>query len=252
MIALISDIHGNLEALNQVFSWLDDKEPEEVHCLGDVVGYGASPLECVELVKARCQSYIRGNHEQGLLFYAEDFNPRAKAALDWTRDQINALARVKRRELWNLLDGTPETQSILGGEVLLVHGSPLDPIREYVLPGSAGDPGRMAGWFKAMGKHRICFLGHSHVPFVLFEDGQVVQPTGESYRLDLDNRRCLVNVGSVGQPRDSDPRASFVLLEDGTRLEYIRLSYDVQGAMKKIRAQEELPQALADRLEIGR
>ena len=252
MIALISDIHGNLEALTKVLERLDREGPEETHCLGDVLGYGASPVACLDLVKERSHSWIRGNHEQGLIFYAEDFNPRAKAALDWTRDEINALPRFRRREIWNILDATPETLSIAGGEILLVHGSPLDPVREYVLPGATADPQRLAAWFRAMGNHRICFLGHSHVPFVLFEDGRVFQPRGEVLQVDLEDRRCLVNVGSVGQPRDGDPRACFVLLEEGRRLRFVRLSYDVQGAMERIRAVEDLPDALADRLEVGR
>ncbi len=253
MLALISDIHANLEALQAVLARLDELQPSEILCLGDVVGYGASPVECIQEIRKRASVWIRGNHEQGLLFYAQDFNPRAKAALDWTRKQIRALEPPGLRgEIWMALDATPEMESYQDGRILLVHGSPSDPIREYVLPRAASDPQKLARWFKDMGTHQLCFLGHSHIPSVLFEEGGLFLPTEENPAVDVGGRRCIVNVGSVGQPRDGNTKACFVTLEGEGKITFHRVAYDIQSAVNRILSVPQLPEALAERLEMGR
>lgn len=251
MIALISDIHANLEALQAVLDYLGRLPVRQVVCLGDVVGYGASPVECIALVRERCSHWIRGNHEQGLLYYPQDFNPKARAALEWTKEQINQLPRAQKREIWIALDATP-AEATLGEDVLLVHGSPSDPIREYVLPRAAADAPRLAEWFRAMGAHRLCFIGHSHVPSAITPAGGVFLPGEQGMTVETAQMRYIVNVGSVGQPRDGDPRACFATLEEGGTVAFHRVPYDVRGAMARIRAVPELPDTLAERLEQGR
>ncbi len=253
MLAIISDIHGNLEALQAVMKRIEELGIQEIICLGDVVGYGASPLECMDIVKEKARVWIRGNHEAGLLFIAQDFNRKARDALDWTKNIIRKLPRRQRAEVWRLIDSTPERESLLGGEALVVHGSPIDPVREYVLPRNASNPVRVKEWFEAMGEHRICFLGHSHVPLVIFENQGFMLVQGEERDIDVSKGKVIVNVGSVGQPRDNDPRACFVLLDTEKRkISYVRVEYDIRAAAEKILGIPQLDNSLAERLTLGR
>lgn len=267
LTALISDLHGNLPALETALADAQARGVRRVVCLGDMVGYGAQPRECLERVLELCSERARergleaglclkGNHEHALLNSAEDFNPNARRAIEWTREELGRGERERAWSLWDYL-GSLEAWA-LEGHVLYAHGSPRDPVREYLLPRDARDAGKMAALFEAMGQRsggaaRVCFVGHSHVPAIYYEDGRFYRPKGTEgpYDLgDLGRVRALVNIGSVGQPRDGDARLSYVVF-DGQNLSFVRLDYPVAVAQERIRAVPELPEYLAERLAKG-
>ncbi|MFQ5504140.1 MAG: metallophosphoesterase family protein [Planctomycetota bacterium] len=248
--AFISDIHGNTEALSVVMQDIRRRNVSKIYCLGDVIGYGPEPRECLEVVIETCELCLLGNHEHGAMFYASDFNPKARAAIEWTKEQLNdsAYSRDENFRLWNYISEMAETHRV--NDIYLVHGSPRDPVREYLLPGDVHDEKKMQGCYEKMGDSRICFVGHSHVPGV-YEEGAPFQGPGDldgSFRLG--DRKVLVNIGSVGQPRDGDPRASYVTF-DGETVRFHRLAYEVDKTISKVRSTE-LPGYLADRLAVGR
>ncbi|HMS15739.1 MAG TPA: metallophosphoesterase family protein [Planctomycetota bacterium] len=250
MIALISDIHSNTEALQAVYEDMEGKGVRQIYCLGDVIGYGPEPRETLELVR-RCEFILLGNHEEGLLFSADDFNERARRALDWTRDQISSENHAKEDNyrLWEMVDGFKREHR--EGDYLFVHASPREPVREYVLPADALNRSKMSDIFEHMAQSRVSFGGHTHVPGVFVEGGsfhhQSALPEG---RFRFGREKCLINVGSVGQPRDGDPRASYVLI-DGDSVLFRRVEYDFKSTMRKIRGIAELDDFLARRLALG-
>lgn len=252
MIAFLSDIHSNTEALEAVLADAKKRSVRRYLCLGDVIGYGPEPRETLARVMEVCEYSLLGNHEHGAMYYASDFNPKARAAIDWTKDQLND--RNKPRDetfrFWNYLSEMPESK--VDGHMLLVHGSPKDPIRDYTLPSDVADPKKMQERYERMGACRICFVGHSHVPGV-YEDGHGFRSPRElDGHWTLGDRKAIVNIGSVGQPRDGDPRASYVTYDpDSGEVAFHRIAYDVEATMAKIRASE-LPDYLADRLAVGR
>ena len=251
MIAFISDIHGNAEALRVVLEDIRSRRIRDVLCLGDVIGYGPEPRECLKKVMEVCRLCLLGNHEHGAMYYASDFNPKARAAIEWTKEQLNSKAfpRDENFSLWSYIGEMQETHEEDG--MLLVHGSPRDPVKEYMLPRDALDGKKMAECFAKM-RVDACFVGHSHVPGVYVENEGFLSPpeiSGE-YRL-TPGKKAIVNIGSVGQPRDGDPRASYVVLDNG-RVEFVRLAYDHPKTMAKIRAIPALPDYLAERLALGK
>ena len=249
MEAFLSDIHGNLVALEAVLSYLKPFHVSRIYCLGDVVGYGPLPRECIKKVR-QFDGCIRGNHEAALLYYPNDFNPHAKVALDWTRDQLNSKsnAREENYAFWDWIDRLPETAHT--DRIMMVHGSPRDPVREYILPHDIRDVAKMGEVFSLMDRP-ICLVGHSHVPGIYTEDLRFIPPVevGEGYRPGKE--KILVNVGSVGQSRDGDPRACFVTF-DGAELRFHRVAYDYQRTMAQILDTKILPKILALRLKEGR
>jgi len=251
MIAFISDIHSNTEALTAVLDEIGRLGADRVICLGDVIGYGPEPRETLLKVIEVCEFSLLGNHEQGCMFYASDFNPKARKAIDWTRDQLNRRDRPREENsaLWNFLDGMKEVHREDG--VLLVHGSPRDPVKEYIVPKDIADAQKMRGCFERFQGATLCFVGHSHVPGVYPESGGYLAPdnVADGYRQSAG--RAIVNIGSVGQPRDGDARASFATF-DGEAVRFHRVAYDYQATMAKIRAIPDLPDYLADRLAQGR
>jgi diadenosine tetraphosphatase ApaH/serine/threonine PP2A family protein phosphatase len=252
MYALISDIHSNVEALTAVFADMAAFGVQRVLCLGDVIGYGPQPRETLELVR-RCEFILLGNHEEGLLdtICGDGFNDRARKALEWTRDELNSprFAKEQNYGLWDLID-TMQTQR-QEGDVLYVHASPRQPVREYVMPADALDRTKMADIFGHMATARICFGGHTHVPGIFTEGGQFRhQSEFKDERVALPKERCLVNIGSVGQPRDGDNRACYVIV-DGDFLQFRRVAYDIPGTMRKIQANPALDDFLARRLKAG-
>jgi diadenosine tetraphosphatase ApaH/serine/threonine PP2A family protein phosphatase len=251
MLALISDIHSNTEALGTVLAECERLGCDRYLCLGDVIGYGPEPRETLLTIMQRCELTLLGNHEHGAMFYASDFNPRARVAIDWTRDQLNRRDRPRdeNMRLWNYLGAMRET--FREGDVLFVHGSPRDPVRDYMVPKDGEDQKKMAECFSKMDGARICFVGHSHVPGVYPESGGFRSPQDLGGAFTLGSERAIVNIGSVGQPRDGDPRASFVTW-DGKTVRFHRLAYDFQMTMAKIRATKVLPEYLAERLAVGR
>ena len=251
MIAFISDLHSNTEALDAVLNKIDELDVERIICLGDVIGYGPEPRETLLKTMEVCEFSLLGNHEHGSMFYASDFNPKARAALDWTRDQLNRrdCPRDENMRMWNYLADMKETYR--EDNFLLVHGSPRDPVKEYMLPKDIGDSEKMAGCFEIMAESQLCFVGHSHVPGVYPESGGFIAPDDVGGVYQIGEERALFNIGSVGQPRDGDPRASFATLNSDS-VQFYRVEYDIVATQEKIRAIEELPDYLAERLEKGR
>jgi predicted phosphodiesterase len=249
MYAVISDIHGNLEALEAVLEDIPE-EVDAIYCLGDVIGYGASPNECCELIRERGIPVISGNHDLAVTDPETDlawFNPVAAQAVEWTRDQITA-------DNASFLYSLPREMEHRGA--FFVHGSVRDP-DEYILNSAT------AGDNLSVLKHEhpetpICFFGHTHVKAIApFPQSQA--PVGPSEPIDLSkDGPYLVNPGSVGQPRDGDVFASYVLAEgtepDSERtpsIAYRFVDYDLAGAQARIR-DAGLPAVLADRLAQGR
>lgn len=263
LTAVISDLHGNVPALETALADAEARGVERVVCLGDVIGYGAQPRECLERVMEICRPApthangdldlsvglcLQGNHEEALLGSANDFNPRARAAIEWTRDELNRSDRERKLAMWNFLGALSPSRH--EDDVMFAHGSPRDPVREYMMPRDVEDEAKIASCFEHM-SGRVCFVGHSHVPAIYRDDRRIYLPEGTTRPVALGDHRCIVNVGSVGQPRDGDARLSYALF-DGEHVTFVRLEYDHEAAAAEIRAVAELPDHLADRLAVGR
>ncbi len=237
--AVLSDIHGNLEALRAVLADCR-RDADEILCLGDVVGYGADPLACVELAAERATALVAGNHEHGVAgrLPLRWFNPAARAAAEWTARQLDEDHRG-----W--LGALPLVVEL--GEATLVHASPARPDEwEYLTTAEDG-----FAVFPSFAT-RLAFVGHSHRPgfWSLGSSGPTWAPGDADIALE-NGRRYLVNVGSVGQPRDRDPRACYALWDrDARRITFRRVAYDIAAARRKILAAG-LPRSLADRIQHG-
>ncbi len=250
-IAIISDIHANLEALEAVLADLERKRAQKVYCLGDIVGYGPSPIEVADIVRAVANEAVRGNHEDLVLKPAPDnIHPDALQAAEWTRKQLlpGPAASEQKRERWEWLKALPVTEEVLRGQVLLAHGTPRDCFTYVLGPGDAQKVLKTQ-----MGKARLCFIGHTHVPGFWFTDGKRIGfgPSEPKKRYTFPGKRALVNVGSVGQPRDHDPRACYVLLHGDGSFEFRRVEYDVESTARRIYANPNLPRWLGERLLCG-
>ena len=252
MKAIISDIHSNLEALQAVLSDIAQQPVTEIYCLGDVVGYGPNPCECVDLVMD-CKVVLLGNHDQGALFDPEGFNASAERAIFWTRAQLESggADREARARRWDFLGERPRSHR--EDDFLYVHGSARNPLNEYVFPEDIYNQRKMERIFALV--DRYCFQGHTHVPGIFTESLQFHSPEEIDHTYKLDGRKTLCNVGSVGQPRDGDPRACYILLDDGevgTTIKYRRVEYEVEKTIRKIYDIEDLENFLGDRLREGR
>lgn len=245
-VAFISDIHSNLEAITAVMADIDALGITRIVCLGDIIGYGPDPVETLRLCK-RCEWVIVGNHELALTEGGEKFKDYAKRAIQWTVQELR---------------GTPEGDAYLRNirtlplrmtewGHLFVHGAPTDPVNRYLLPKLSDRPEILAAEFAAF--EHYCFVGHTHLPGV-FEPGMPFSPAAELfmniYVLDPKGK-AIINVGSVGQPRDRDVRACYVVF-DGDSVVYRRVPYDVEKTAAKIRKIPMLDDFLADRLLQGR
>jgi diadenosine tetraphosphatase ApaH/serine/threonine PP2A family protein phosphatase len=269
LTAILSDLHGNAPALETALADARERGARRYVCLGDVIGYGARPRHNLDWVMRLCTDApegpeefgalepglcLQGNHEYALLNSAEDFNARARAAIEWTREELNRDAgddKERRYAYWDFLAGLEPVAH--DGTAMFAHGSPRDPVREYMLPRDITDDVKMRANWQCM-EEPVCFVGHSHVPAVYYEDGRFYQPKGTEGPYELrvgPGKRAIVNVGSVGQPRDGDNRLSYALF-DGAHVTFVRLDYDHERASNQIRAVPELPDYLADRLGIGR
>jgi predicted phosphodiesterase len=223
-IAIISDIHANLEALEAVLNDIYAKNITEIVCLGDIIGYGPNPIECVDL----CLNFkvvILGNHEEAVLFGAVGFNPKAKLAIDWTRDQLNTQVKDKdvMRKRWNFLGEMKVHQEM--GDVLYVHGSPREPTREYLFQTDIRDEIKMQKNFDRVKK--ISFCGHTHSPGIFSTSG-FKNPADVFNVYLVGEEKAIINIGSVGQ------------------------QYDIDKTVEKILAIKGLPPYLAMRLKEGR
>jgi diadenosine tetraphosphatase ApaH/serine/threonine PP2A family protein phosphatase len=246
--AIISDLHANLEALEAVFARIEQLGVREVICLGDVVGYGADPMPATRLVMQRCKWTILGNHDWGLFHSLEEFNPLAREALIYSRRRLKpSLLAPHRRSAWEFLRTLPDRKQDHG--YLFFHGSPRDPVMEYVLKSDCFlEPEKMQQIFARI--DGPTFVGHTHWPGIHRADYRFTQATDEQREFRLGGEPCIVNVGSVGQPRDGDPRAAFAVVDDG-RVEIHRVPYDFRRTQAKILAAGLHP-ALAERLARGK
>lgn len=246
--AIISDIHSNQEALEAVLGDIHSQGISEIYCLGDVVGYGPNPRECIDLVM-KCSFCLLGNHDQGALFDPEGFNSGAERAIFWTRQQLEAPigGQEAQERRWTFLGELPRNRRENG--MLFVHGSPRNPLNEYVFPEEIYNQKKMEKLFALIEKS--CFQGHTHVPGVFTQGLNFYSPEEIGYEYVLTDEKVMVNVGSVGQPRDNDRRACYVVLEDNL-LRYRRVDYPAEVTRQKIYAIPDLDNFLGDRLLEGR
>jgi len=222
----------------------------EIYCLGDIIGYGPNPVECIDQVISSCERTILGNHDQAVIFDPEGFNPVALKAIYWTRDQmeksIGGADAADRR--WDFIGELP--RRLDEGRLLFVHGSPRDPTNEYVFPEFVYDRDRLDNLMKRF--EAYCFHGHTHIPGIITESGKFTSPEDVNYLYRLTKDKTMINVGSVGQPRDEDPRACFVVLDlEEDIVEYHRVEYDCETTRKKIHDIDDLDDMLGDRLTRG-
>ena len=237
--AILGDIHANWEALTAV---LDDAAAQGVDtyiCVGDIVGYNANPSECLEKIRGICTAVVRGNHDHYVAYdeCLEDFHPLAAHVIDWTRRQLSReqIQYLRNLRLFRMVDG-----------FTIVH-STLDMPEKwgYVIDTLDADAN-----FNYQ-TSSVCFHGHTHVPVVFERQGRVVRSSFTTFRTTL-GRKCFVNTGSVGQPRDGDPRASYVIYEPAARrIDLRRIEYDRATAQRKI-LEAGLPERLVRRLEHGK
>ncbi len=274
MFAVISDIHGNLEALSTALEDIGRRSIKTIYCLGDVIGYGASPRECLDLVIERCAFSLCGNHDQAVFYEPSNFNVGAERAAYWTRqyleDEPNKARRDKR---WEVLGRLPVRREVSG--LLMVHASPRRPVNEYLFPEDVyTNPGKILDNFRRLEPEQMaCLVGHTHVPGVFLDDPCFDSP-GELpdisiYTITTDEK-AIINVGSIGQPRDRDPRLCYIVAyepgespegyeaplvgedEYALTIEFVRLEYDIEKSARKIYDVPELDDFLGTRLFEGR
>jgi predicted phosphodiesterase len=248
--ALISDIHGNLEALDAVLADIASVGASEIYCLGDIIGYGPNPCECLDLVMSRCKVTILGNHDQAALFDPDGFNPMALNAIYWTRDRLDngpgSPAQINKR--WDFLGELP--RQVTQDDWKYVHGSPRDPTNEYVFPEYIFDQRKMEILFGKVSKY--CFQGHTHLPGVFSTDCEFLAQENMEGPIRLGEDKLMINVGSVGQPRDGDRRSCYVVVDtDAMTVEFRRVEYDFEKTIQKIYDIDDLDNGLGDRLRIG-
>jgi diadenosine tetraphosphatase ApaH/serine/threonine PP2A family protein phosphatase len=249
--ALISDIHGNLEALDAVLADIAARDIDEIFCLGDMIGYGPNPRECIDRVMKNCRVSLLGNQEQGVLLdlaRADDPNDRA---VNGTREEPWYLGESVENEIRKAyLANLPRSHE--HGPYLFVHGSPRNPLSEYVFPEDIHNRRKMEHLFQLV--RHYCFQGHTHVPGIITETSEHFTPDEVNDQYDFGAPKLMVNIGSVGQPRDGDNRACYVILDDGPnegvnsgegkdgmptrspRITYRRIAYDFETTIGKIRA----------------
>jgi predicted phosphodiesterase len=235
-VAIISDIHGNLEALEETLDYIKERGIDTIYCLGDIVGYGPNPNECIDLITENCSEVVIGNHDHAVLGLTstEYFNDFAKISTHWT---TNNLTEDKKQYL-NSLDFTFKTEKFFA-----VHATPSIPTMwHYIL--SEVDAQNEFKYFT----EQICFIGHSHFPIIF--NNQAGFTRALNVKLESEEQ-YIVNVGSVGQPRDGNPKACFCVYDQETNeIEFVRLSYEVDKTREKI-IKAGLPVFLADRLTKG-
>jgi predicted phosphodiesterase len=240
--AIIADIHSNLAAFQAVLEDIRMKGAvDEIWCLGDIVGYGPDPRQCIELVKKCCAVCVAGNHDLAAAGKLDTslFNPAAAEACQWTAEQLNP---IDVRYLEDL------PLRVEKDDFTLVHGSPADPLLEYIISTSIAE--KIFPLFKS----KYCLAGHSHIPAAYKEENHSCQTIHLTVGVGLvmHNHRMIVNPGGVGQPRDGDPRASYAIYDsEGMMLRLYRVEYNIRATQDKM-MQAHLPIQLVTRLEQGR
>ncbi len=241
--AFISDIHANLEALEAVLDDIETRNIDEIICLGDIVGYGANPNECAEIIGKKCPITLLGNHDAAAveILSTQNFNIHAKIAIEWTTQNLRKGIKDSLAEL--------PLKTILE-QITLVHATPYEPNMWYYI--TSLEEARFNFQFFDT---QICIVGHTHIPIIIVLDNEkeiyVHQDTSISLN-DMSGSRLLINVGSVGQPRDRNPKSCYGILDiEKAEFTYQRVEYDIektQQKMKKIK----MPEFLISRLEEGR
>ena len=257
MIAVISDIHSNTNALAAVLADIANRGADKVICLGDVIGYGPDPKGAIDLVMSNCDVTLMGNHDYAVLYEPVKFNTGAEGACFWTRQQLEEEPDVaKRNARWDFLGKLPVKHVMDGedygmGEIVFLHGSPRRPINEYIFPDDIyNNAVKVQGIFDRF--NHVCFVGHTHVPGVFTAAPDFYSPDELEDVYEIDSRRkTLINVGSVGQPRDRDNRACYALIEDRA-VRFARVEYDVETVAKEVYGIAELDDYLGTRLKEGR
>ncbi len=238
---IFSDVHSNLEALEAVIEAYKKENIDRYLCIGDVVGYAANPLECAEKVKALAMITVAGNHDWAAvnLFSADYFNPLAKEAISWTQRKLDEESRYFLERLTLIYENE---------ELTLAHGTLDEPGNFNYMT-----DGYIANATFALLKNNACFVGHTHVPatFIKSQDGRIQYQAENSFDLKKENK-YIINAGSVGQPRDGNPKAAYCIYDtEKKNVEIKRTSYDIQAARRKI-IDEGLPRFLGERLLVGR
>ncbi len=258
MFAVISDIHSNLEALTTVLADIEKRGIETIYCLGDVIGYGPNPKECLDLVIEKTKWCVLGNHDYATLYEPTNFNYGAEQASFWTRFVLEAEQEsASRGRRWSFLGSLPMRRTLRAkiGEdttaIDFIHASPRKPINEYIFPDDVyTNPLKVRLMFERV--EHICFVGHTHLPGVFIDEPDFYLPDelNNSYPI-VEDEKAIINIGSVGQPRDKDNRASYVYVDEN-EVNFVRLKYDFETTMKKIFAIEQLDKFHAERLRDGR
>ena len=284
-VAIISDLHSNIEALTAVLKDIKDQGIKNVYCLGDLLGYGPNPTDIMDHA-VDWPVVLMGNHDEAVLREPYGFNPVARAAVAWTRSQLkpSLLSSSAKKKRWKFLGSLKLTHELKG--ILLVHGSPRDPTMEYVLRSDcysiAGEiPEKIRDIFGRF--EGVCVCGHTHDPGVITEDARFRTPKELSHEFVAEvGKKYVLNDGSVGQPRDRDTRSCYMTIESITngdisasgggtpqnggtvtdgdkelsgppfRIRWRRVEYDFRTTMDKIYAIPELDRRAADRLADGR
>ena len=254
LTAILSDIHSNLAALTAVIADLREHKADRIVCLGDVIGYGPQPLQCVDIARKEFDFTILGNHEEAVLYGAVGFNPKAKAAVDWTRDQfhLESEAEEDRDGRWQFLGDMPISVEEEDDNVQFVHGSPRQPTIEYILREDIYN-GAYDKFEEIFASFEKClFVGHSHTPCVISEDLEYFTVKDLDYQFAYEDatKKYIVNVGSVGQPRDNDTRACYVEI-DQNNIYFRRVEYDYKATANRIFQIERLSDKLGHRLTKG-
>lgn len=238
--AIISDIHGNLAALQRVLERIEEENCDRIICLGDVVGYGPFPNECCELVQNRAAITLCGNHDAvaGGRIRPDFFTIYAAQAIRWTLGRLNEANQ-------RFLAGLPLIQR--EGNLIFVHSTPQEPKEWHYLTSIV----RAAREFESFSE-QICFIGHTHMPTAWVQvDGDIERRTAEFLRI-LPEERYIINVGSVGQPRDNNPDACFGIWDDErSEFRLVRTAYDIHATQQAMR-EHRLPDFLIERLAYGR
>ena len=259
MFAIVSDIHSNIEALTTVLADIEKRGIKTIYCLGDVVGYGPNPRECLDLIIEKARWCVLGNHDYAVFYEPTNFNYGAEQASFWTREvlEVDDENPERRNRRWDFLGKLPMRRTLkskLGKDQIMidfVHASPRRPINEYIFPDDVyTNPLKVRALFERV-KH-ICFVGHTHMPGVFLDEPDFYLPNelNNVYPI-VDDEKAIINIGSVGQPRDKDNRASYVYVEEN-KVHFVRLAYDYETTMKKIYAIDRLDNFHADRLKDGR
>ena len=237
--AVISDIHANLEALQAVLEKIEREKVDSILFLGDSVGYGQNPNECTEIVRDKADISIAGNHDRAAAGINDftNFNPYARIAIEWT---ANILAYENR----DFLKGLPLVKELKDADIFLVHASPKEPHKWHYLH-NEHDAHRNFHHFK----EKICFVGHSHVPFITEHTDKGKTIFHYNHTTIKEKSRYIINAGSIGQPRDGNPDAAYVILRDDT-IEIKRVPYDIVLTQKKMK-KAGLPSCLINRLSEG-